>query len=169
MRYVRWAIAIVVGILGIVTLVGALLPVRHVAIGSAAVAAAPDAVFEVIRRVDRYAEWRFGLTRVELLDSVGGRLRFREHADGDALTMEVVEMVAPTRMVTRIADPDLPFGGTWTFEVTAANGGATVTITERGEVRNPIFRFVARFVIGHHRGVDQYLADLRRVPIVRVE
>jgi hypothetical protein len=65
--------------------------------------------------------------------------------------------------VTRIADPDLPFGGSWTYEIRAAeDGGSVVVITEDGEVRNPIFRFVSRFLFGHTATLDGYLRALGR-------
>jgi hypothetical protein len=63
-------------------------------------------------------------------------------------------------MVTRIADPEQPFGGTWTFELAPADGGTRLTITERGEVYNPIFRALGRFVFGHTATIDQYLRAL---------
>ena len=37
-----------------------------------------------------------------------------------------------------------------------------VTIVERGEVSNPVFRFVSRFVMGHARTIEDYLNDLAR-------
>jgi hypothetical protein len=42
-----------------------------------------------------------------------------------------------------------------------AAGGTTLTVVERGEVYNPVFRFVSRYVIGHTRTLDAYFADLR--------
>ena len=47
------------------------------------------------------------------------------------------------RRVTRIADRNLPFGGTWMVEIVPADGGSKVTITENGEVYNPFFRFAS--------------------------
>jgi hypothetical protein len=35
-----------------------------------------------------------------------------------------------------------------------------VRITENGEVYNPLFRFVSRYVIGHNRTIDAYLRAL---------
>jgi hypothetical protein len=64
-------------------------------------------------------------------------------------------------MVVRIADPDLPFGGTWTYELKQEESGTRVTITERGEVYNPIFRFMSRFVFSHTATLERYLAALR--------
>ena len=35
-----------------------------------------------------------------------------------------------------------------------------MTITERGEIRNPIFRAVARFVFGYGATMETFLAEL---------
>jgi hypothetical protein len=75
--------------------------------------------------------------------------------------MEHVERQPPRRLVTRIADADLPFGGTWTFELAPEEGGTRVTITERGEIRNPIFRAVARYVFGYGATMEAFLDELR--------
>jgi hypothetical protein len=62
--------------------------------------------------------------------------------------------------VARIADTDLPFGGTWTYELKPEGAGTRVTITERGEVYNPIFRFMSRFVLSQTATMEKYLAAL---------
>ena len=85
---------------------------------------------------------------------------FRETSDQGALTMEVMENQAPVRRVTRIADKNLPFGGTWTYVITATPEGSMLSITEAGEVYNPIFRFMSRFVFGHTRTMESYLTSL---------
>jgi len=110
--------------------------------------------------VASYANWVEGVSRVETLDSVGGRVRYRQHSTTGPLVMEVDTAVPPSRFVTRIADPDQPFGGTWTFDITPENGGARLTITERGEIYNPIFRCMARFVFGYTATMEGYLRSL---------
>jgi hypothetical protein len=62
--------------------------------------------------------------------------------------------------VNRIADPKLPFGGSWTYEVSAAGSGTELNITENGEVYNPLFRFVSRFIMGHTATIEKYQRDL---------
>jgi hypothetical protein len=63
--------------------------------------------------------------------------------------------------VTKIADPDLPFGGTWTYELTPAPGGGTrLAITERGNVKNVVFRFMSRYVFGYTATLDGFLRAL---------
>jgi hypothetical protein len=62
--------------------------------------------------------------------------------------------------VWRIADPDQPFGGTWAFELASEGAGTRVTITENGEVYNPIFRFMSRFVFSETSTLESCLGSL---------
>jgi len=139
---------------------GLMLPRDHVATRRATVPTAPDAVFAAIVDVGSYAAWRTSLSAVEVLPPVDGRARWVEVSGRDRIAMEQVERLPPRRLVTRIADPDLPFGGTWTFELAPADGGTSVTITERGEIRNPIFRVAARFVFGYGATMETFLDEL---------
>jgi hypothetical protein len=50
--------------------------------------------------------------------------------------------------------------GTWTFEFVPEGDGTRLTITERGEVYNPIFRFMSRFVFGHTATMDAFVENL---------
>ena len=63
-------------------------------------------------------------------------------------------------MVTRITDKSLPFGGSWEYLVTSEGTGSRVQITERGEVYNPVFRFVSRFIMGHSATASAFLKAL---------
>ena len=54
----------------------------------------------------------------------------------------------------------LLFGGTWTYELTPVGRATLLRITERGEVYNPVFRVMSRFVFGHTATIDAYLAAL---------
>jgi hypothetical protein len=74
--------------------------------------------------------------------------------------MELTESEPPTRPVTTILSEGMPFGGRWIFEVEPATAGATVTITEEGEVYSPVFRFVSRYLMGHHATASLFLTDL---------
>jgi uncharacterized protein YndB with AHSA1/START domain len=160
LRIVLWLVGLVVAVGVAVTIVGWLLPVAHVASRSATVVAPPEKVFETIARVDSYQSWWSEISRVEMLPSEDGRTRFRQHTGTGALVMEVTESAPPSRFVTRIADPDQPFGGTWTWEIVPEGSGSRVTITERGEIYNPLFRFMARFVFGYTATMESCLAAL---------
>ncbi|MCL4865181.1 MAG: SRPBCC domain-containing protein [Gemmatimonadales bacterium] len=145
-----------------VLLVGLALPKQHRATRERLVAASPDAVFRVITTPAEFPTWRARVREVELLADEAGKPRFREHGRDGVITYVLEEAIPSKRVVSRIDDPSLPFGGTWTFELTPADGGTLLRITEDGEVSNPLFRFMSRFVFGHHAGIETYLADLGR-------
>jgi hypothetical protein len=69
----------------------------------------------------------------------------------------------PRKYVTRIIDKGMPFGGSWTHNIEPLNdGGSRLTVREDGLVYNPLFRFLSRFLFGHHATMDAYLADLSK-------
>lgn len=113
--------------------VGYLLPQNHIASGSAEYTVNPEHIWQYITQ--------------------------KKIADG--VTYETVESIPPKKFVTRIADKDLPFGGTWTYEIEATPKGSRLTITENGEVYNPLLRFISRFIVGHQRSIEKYLKEVR--------
>lgn len=158
------AVLIVVAVLAAaivaVVLIGRSLPVEHIATGRIQLRRRPQEVWDTLTDIDGYLGWRPGLTRIEVLPQVEGRMRWAEHQRRDKITYEVSEAAPPHRFVTRIADQGLPFGGTWTWEIDPSPEGCTVTITEHGEVYNPFFRFVSRYIIGHTTGLNRTLKAL---------
>lgn len=158
MKYVLFAVLAVAAIVLLMTLIGMTLPAGHTASRKARFRQTPQALFSVI---SGSGEWRSSLQQVEALPSVDGRERWKEiDRRGSGITYELVESTPPLRRVTRIADDALPYAGTWTIELAPAPGGATISVTERGEVKNPIFRFISKFFTGHYQSIDLYLGDL---------
>jgi hypothetical protein len=66
------------------------------------------------------------------------------------IPMATVEMVPFQKLAGRIAEPNLRFGGTWTFKITPAADGAVLRIAERGWFRIPGFVF-SRVRVRLHR------------------
>jgi hypothetical protein len=160
MRWIVIAVAALAALVACVVIIGALLPKGHIASRRVRLAAAPDRVFAVISDVGATATWRKDISRVEMLPAEDGKTMFREQNGNDAITYRVEALDPPRRMQVRIADTSLPFGGTWTYELSPHGGGTELTITERGEVYNPVFRFMSRFVFSHHATIDRYLRAL---------
>jgi uncharacterized protein YndB with AHSA1/START domain len=160
MKWALIAVGILVLLVVIVAGVGYTLPVAHTARRSAALRAAPAAVWTAITDVTAYPVWRGDVESVEVLAPVNGRQSWREKGKNGTITYATERVDPPTRLVTRIADTDLPFGGEWEYELAPDGGGTRIVITERGEVYNPIFRFVSRFVMGHTSTIDAYLRAL---------
>jgi len=161
MRMLKYLLILIAIAALVVFVVGYRLPVQHTASGEREFAASPGRAFGEIANPSEYSRWRSGVQRVEMLppDSTGRR-RFREISLSDEITYEIEQQIPDRLFVTRIADENLPYGGTWTFELEPTQTGTLVRITEDGEVRNPIFRFVSKYVIGQTRGINKYLDDL---------
>jgi hypothetical protein len=146
----------------IVTGIGYLLPQKHQVSREQTYAARPSRLFELITTPADYPTWRSGVKSVEMLPAEGDKTRFRENGSNGKITYVFDEMTPARRVISRIADVSLPFGGRWTYEIEPAGSGARLRITEDGEVYNPIFRFMSRFIFGHHSSIDTYLADVKR-------
>ncbi|MDX1393022.1 MAG: SRPBCC family protein [Gemmatimonadota bacterium] len=159
-RIILWTLAGIAILIGAVLAVGAALPVEHVATVRAEYPVGPEEVFDVISDVTAQPGWRPSVERVEELPSRGGNPAWREIGSTGPLPMELTESDPPRRMVTAMISEGLPFGGRWIYEVEPAPGGSILTITEEGEVYSPFFRFVSRFIMGHHRTASTYLSDL---------
>jgi uncharacterized protein YndB with AHSA1/START domain len=162
-KWIGIAVAGVAALVAVMAAVGAMLPRDHVASRSATFKRPAEEIFTLISDFQRGPEWRAGLQRVDVVTTAQGRVMVREVGDQGPVGMAVMESVPGQRLVTKIADPDLPFGGSWTYELQPAPGGGTrLTITERGEVKNVLFRFMARFIFGYTATLDRYLRDVGR-------
>jgi hypothetical protein len=163
MKWLLFAGAVVVGVVVLVCLIGVLIPKKHTATRMARFNESPEVIWQTITDYEKFPQWRSNVTRVEPMPSTNGWPAHREWDDhGNVLPMETAEFDPPRRLVGRIADPSLPFGGTWTMEISKAAGGSTMRITEDGEIRSPVFRFVSRFFLGYTATMDTYLKDLGR-------
>jgi hypothetical protein len=162
LKIVVGIIAILVATVVFVVAVGYSLPQSHTAARAISVRQKPADVFALISNFKDAPAWRSDVQIVELLSTEDSHTRFREKGANGSLTYEVIELNPPVRMVTRIADKNLPFGGTWTFELVPAADGTRLNITEHGEIYNPVFRFVSRFILGYNRTIDTYLQNVSR-------
>ena len=151
----------IVAMVGIVAFIGSRLPVAHVASRSVIIGAPTDVVFNTMTDFSSAASWRTELKSITVAtDPATGRQRVTEDSKNGKMTMEVDQIVPPTRFVTRIVGEDLPYGGAWAHALEAQGNSTRVTITEHGEVYNPIFRFVSRYIMGQTTTIDSYLTAL---------
>jgi hypothetical protein len=153
MKWLLYALGSIAILIVLLALVGAMLPKTHTATRQIRLRQTPDAVYALITAP---ADWR-GLQGVEQLPPANGRKRWKEIDGHNQITYELIEATPPAKMVTRIADESLPFGGTWTYMISTDGNATILRVTEDGEVRNPIFRFVSRFIMGHTATLDKYL------------
>ncbi len=153
--------AILSGLMALMAIGGALLPKKHVVSRSAEFKLPPGSIWAAITNVESYPEWRTGVTKVEIVQHEPKK-RWREKSSQGEILFELAEAAPPNHLVTRIADPKLPFGGTWTYEIAPSGTGSRLTITENGEVYNVFFRFLSRFVFGYASSIDAWMKSLAK-------
>jgi hypothetical protein len=134
MKWVGFAVAGLAALAAIVAIMGSQLPRDHVASRTLRVRRTPEEVWPVV-------------TRLMAASSVSA---------------DIIEQDPPRRLVSRVKETEKMFGGTWTVVSSLDPGGSTLTITEDGWVANPIFRFVSRFVVGHHSTMDGILKGVAK-------
>jgi Polyketide cyclase / dehydrase and lipid transport len=155
MKIILIVVGALVALVVCVVVTGALLPKRHVASRSALFKASPDRLFALVAGSQ---SWRPDVASCELITGDGGKQFQRETSKrGETILYELQENRPPLAIERRIATESLPYGGTWSFAFEPVNGGTRVRITEDGEVYNPVFRFVSRFVLGYTATLDAYL------------
>ena len=129
MKWMLFAVLGLVAVVAIVAVIGAMLPRTHVARRSMTVASPPADVWAALIAATAASD----------------------------VPVDVIESDPPRRHVTRVKETEKMFGGTWTMTISPQPAGSQVTIVEDGWVANPIFRFVSRYVIGHHATMDGML------------
>jgi uncharacterized protein YndB with AHSA1/START domain len=160
MKWVLLIGGILVGLVALVAAIGALLPRNHVATRAAKFKQSPQTIWDTITDIAAAPSWRPEVQSVEKLPDRNGHTVWAEVSKMGRMTYEVTVSEPPSRLVTQIADENLPFGGNWTYEISEAEGGSLLTITENGEIYNPFFRFMARFIFGYHATLETYLKNL---------
>lgn len=160
----RWLLSMLGVLLVLVvgmTIVGMLQPEEHEARGSVVIHAPLTDVWSVLVDVKSHPAWRPDVKRIALGPSPDGRDHWLECDAYDAcVELVTTEMDAPRRWVRVIPPGKGPFSGSWEHLLTEVDGGTSVTIIERGTVKNPFFRFVSTFMLGHTYTLQQFLSNL---------
>jgi 2-phospho-L-lactate guanylyltransferase (CobY/MobA/RfbA family) len=134
MRWILFVLGALVVLAAVIAAIGATLPRNHVASRTLRVKRAPDEAWTAITQAMTASD----------------------------VPTDIVESDPPKRLMSRVKETEKMFGGTWTVTIAPVEGGSALTITEDGWVANPIFRFVSRFVMGHHATMDGMLKTVAR-------
>jgi hypothetical protein len=162
---IKWIVIGIVAVLVLAVVViiaaGSRAPVRHVARVSLALKKSPAEVWAIVSDLATWPQWNTKIEKMERLPDRDGHAMWALTWNHDVMPSEVVEAQAPTetiagRLVTRIADDKLPFGGTWTWEIRPSG----VTITEDGFITNVFFRGMSSLFLGYTGTQSAYLAAL---------
>ncbi len=131
-------------------LAGSRMPREHRSVVSVTLRASRAAVWAAITDYAAMSSWWpavKGVRTEKLAD--GTELTWNKDDHGREIPFRTGESRVNEKLVRIIARDDLPFGGTWTFELADSPGGGTrLTLTEDGFINPPMFRAVAKWFIG---------------------
>ena len=99
---------------------------------------------------------------VEMLPPVGGKEATKQSFKGGMVMIIITaESTPPRHLVRTLGDTNTPFVGSWTYEISPADTGSKVVLTEVAEFKNPLFRVMTR-IFGQTKYMDEHLEDLAK-------
>ena len=159
LRILVVVVLVLVAVVGGVALWGSRLPVAHVASRVLRLDQPPESVWAVLTDYPGQLSWRTDLKSIERVSGTPTET-WREVTSSGEMPLATTESDPPRRLVRTIADPTLPFGGRWVYELVPDGAGTRLSITEEGEVYNPLFRFMSRYVFDQAGTIETVMKAL---------
>lgn len=164
------ALLIIGSLLGLFILAGLVLyvlglglPERHTSRLTVMLPAARPAVWAAITDYAKMPEWWPDVKAVRLETRPNGEvLTWNKDAHGQEIAFRTKEEKAPAWLVREIVGDNLPFGGTWTFELAEDGGMTQLTLTEDGFIKPPLFRAIAQYFIGLDKTMRSFASHLEK-------
>ncbi len=119
-------------------------------------------VWQAITDYEKLPGWSEHIEKVERQEDQEGQPVWRFYSrDGHYMDIAIVKAEEPAVFVSRIVETDMPFGGSWSFQLLKKDEETTqVSLKEEGIVPSPFWRLVLNFVMGQDMMVTQYLTEL---------
>jgi uncharacterized protein YndB with AHSA1/START domain len=164
MRWLLVILGMLVVLVMVVVLVGYTRPKSHAARTQSKLAHSPEEVWAILADFEHWSEWNPEVKRVELQPDRNGHRALTVIGSWGEAPTEITVWEPPHRLVT---DMDAGgFRGRWTYELSpASDGGTVLTVTEEGEVDNPLFRAMMMFhdnhatMMAYHRSLGSKLGE----------
>jgi hypothetical protein len=157
----------------VLTGIGTSLPIEHHADCTASFDGTQQYLFEAVADDGTSTKWRPDIASAVLVSGSGPTAVWREtDVHGGVRTYRTTAYVDGQKLARTIDYiPGMPFAGTWTYEISRdefppaheSSAVSYVSIHEDGQIYNPFFRFLARYVFGYTQTMDTYLTDLGRL------
>ena len=159
--------AVIVLAVVVVLILGAMQPRNHTSSVTITLNAPQAVVWQRIEDVQTQPNWRSGLTAVKMLPAQDGHICWEETSSFGKMPLCEVLAVAPSTRIVRIADPNLPYGGLWTYELSPGlaptDPNTTILkITENGFTNGWLFRFIGHYIFHEDTQIKKYEADLQK-------
>lgn len=161
----RWGIALlVVGIIGMAAVWGAgsVLPQDQAVIRGVFLKTPAEDVFAALTDYPGMRSW-LGVEEVSHLEDRDGLPVWElKQEDGHKMTLLVRESAAPHLLNLRLLDTPGLAGASWTFELIPQKEGTFVKLSQTGQLRSPLWRFLSHYILGPDLGMRQFLQALGR-------
>ena len=161
MKWVLIVVGALAALLAAAAIVGWFLPKGHVASRTVRLARPPAEVWAAITDFGAVPQWFDGIRSSARIADINGHPAWREDFGGFTADMETAEWDPPRLLRREVHSGSVGFRGSWTFELAPEVGRTRLTITEQGEVDNPIFRLMTRFM-DQSATIGKYVAALGR-------
>lgn len=162
MKVLKWLLKAFLGFLGLILLIyiiGYFQPEKHVVSVTQEVNLPLEKTWNLITEFEKFPKWRPDLKSVRAISSASW---IEVNEQGEQVKYEQIKKLEQERLVTQIASKGLPYSGKWIFTLEEKGNTTQLTIEEHGEVYNPIFRFISKFIIGHSSSINEYFEDLKQ-------
>ncbi len=184
MKWILIAMVVSMVLIGVVVLAGGLLPREHRVSQSAVVAAPPARAFALLADVAGAASWQgdvYEIVPVASAETVSMEPaasveptepmastapaaqteQFREIGKRGAQRVQLISAKSPAELTIARRGGGVAFRGTWHYRLQPVDEGTRITVTERGEIPNPVFRLLSRVIVGRDRALDAQLTALK--------
>lgn len=142
-------VGLLVSLIGLLGIVGSLLPSSHTASVTFEVATPQTEVWAMLDKVEEFPAWFPDINRVEMLPEREGRRAFRQFQGRNSFVLEETLKQPMSRVVRTITDDRAMFTGRWDHQLESVGDGRTrITVIETGSVGSAIPRAIMKYVIG---------------------
>ena len=122
----------------------------------------PNVLWSKLREVNQFPQWRKSLQAVQVLESdSNGAIRWTELRPGDQATVTVFDQAIPYSLTLDIVTSQNVTSTRWTFVLKPITPDSTlVTLRTTIDLRDPIFRIFARWILDPIQPLEQFLEQL---------
>src|ERR1041385_1263241 len=154
MKIVLIFFVVLIALMVIMMLLGRMLPVKHTASQSKLFISSCNEVWNVVTDVTHWKSWLSDLKDLSITND--------STFVADGVEYAISNSVPGVSFTTTIITKDLPYGGMWHYVFEKEGEGCRLTVTEIGEVYNPMFRFMSKYIFGHDGSLRKFMEVLSK-------
>ena len=141
---------------------GGQLPEVHEVTVKARFRASGPKLWTLISDFEGQPKWKKSLVSVKRQEGDGEV--YVEDYGGTKLTLKTEERIEGLRLVRALVNQKIPYQGSWTYQLEPlGQEECLLTLTEKAQIQNPVFRFLAQGLFGYEESLKAALTELSEV------